>query len=381
MKVLIATEYSAVYAGNFIPSIVHFYDFCENEGNSVCFAFNNEASSRGWFSEKIGERKSYIFEKKNFARQLDFLKHIIRVEKIDVLYAHFMSYKLLSFLTILFPRLTIINHEHTDMGQQMTCLSKLKEAIKRSLFYKRMTFIFVSEKMQRQFGMYNKRYARFVPNALDTRRFDIDLNNEYRTSGRKEFGILNDEKLILVFGWHYYVKGVDIALKSFEEAFLCNPKLKLAVVYSARVELDKTIKRMREDIGEEAFSRVVLLPPIENIQKYHAMSDVFLSSSRSEAFSYAILEALYVGERVVSSNLEGTNWCLKYKTARIFESENIQSCANALIEASNFRAELFQSDFVDVRAQIESDYDLSDWVKKIYDIMLASYKNKQKHNV
>lgn len=111
-----------------------------------------------------------------------------------------------------------------------------------------------------------------------------------------------------MFGWHTQVKGVDIALKAFKDLLHQHPNAHLLLVTSSAQGEDGTRKIAREFVDDDTLSKVIFLPPSQEVEKYHAAADIFLSSSRSEGFSYSILEALYLGELVVSSDLDGVQW-------------------------------------------------------------------------
>ena len=62
----------------------------------------------------------------------------------------------------------------------------------------------------------------------------------------------------------------------------------------------------------------------------HRAADVYLSSSRKEAFSYGLLEAISQNTPIVVSDIEGTRWAMEYDKAAMYPVEDPAACANAI---------------------------------------------------
>ena len=62
-------------------------------------------------------------------------------------------------------------------------------------------------------------------------------------------------------------------------------------------------------------------------------SDGYLSSSRSEAFSNGILEAISQKSPVVVSNIVGTSWAWEYDNCFTYAVEDADQCADAIEKA------------------------------------------------
>ena len=94
----------------------------------------------------------------------------------------------------------------------------------------------------------------------------------------------------------------------------------------------------------------------------HRASDVYLSASRTEAFSYGILEAISQNVPVVVSDIEGTKWSWKYTKTIKFKGENINQCAKAIEKALEMREN--ESN----RSEMLEKYHIDIWCKRIIDI-------------
>ncbi|MDO4573515.1 MAG: glycosyltransferase, partial [Clostridia bacterium] len=108
--------------------------------------------------------------------------------------------------------------------------------------------------------------------------------------------------------------------------------------------------------------RIRLLPPTEDVFFYHAASDILLSASRSETFSYALAEALYMERPAVLSDIPGTAWAAGYESATVFPSGDDRACAEALLKAA---AGFSPDTLARCRARIAKECALERWVEGV----------------
>lgn len=374
MKVLIAAKYSSVYGGNFIPSVESFAKYCKAKGDEIGFAFPAEAKKRQWCINLGKKYPVYFIENHKNITEAKKMNQYIKSQQYDCLYVHF-SLGLVFPLSLMNPSLAIVRHTHTDMGEVPTLKSKIRMWLKRSIFYSRMSHIYVSKRLQAIEKMESKKNSCFLPNALAVSRFSMDKFPEYRTEMRHELHISDDDKVILMFGWHIKVKGVDIALQAFEKVIQREPKSRLLIVLGENMSSDFAMKY----VTPETLEHVCFLPPTQDIERYHATADIFLSSSRSEGFSYSIMEALYFGRYVVTSNLEAVQWSLKYKTVSAFESENVDDCAQKLcnvIERAYANPDSHEQD--ETQERLNEDYSIEKWDEAVYGVLKNQYQRKVK---
>lgn len=74
---------------------------------------------------------------------------------------------------------------------------------------------------------------------------------------------------------------------------------------------------------------VQLLPPREDIATYYNAADVFLSASRTEAFSYCLVEAAYCRPMLVSSDIPGPN-DLRISGMQLFPTKDADALSDVL---------------------------------------------------
>ena len=375
MKILILTNYASVYGGNFIPSVEAFAQYSIDKGEEVGFALDIKAKERIWCKSIQEKYPIYFVKNRGSRKDAKELNQYIKENGYDCVYSHFSYFYITCILCLINPYLAIVCHKHTDIGSELTLKRKIRLAIKKRIFYRNMSLIFVSERLRKFELMEGKANSYWLPNALVTTRFQKTKRKIYRQELRSNLGISLDDPVVLMFGWHTQVKGVDIALKAFKDLLHQHPNAHLLLVTSSAQGENGTRKIAREFVDDDTLSKVIFLPPSQEVEKYHAAADIFLSSSRSEGFSYSILEALYLGELVVSSDLDGVQWAKKYRTVEFFPSEDIQLCSKMLDKSiKNITAK--QSDIIETSIRVENDYGISEWVEKVYRIISLQWQKK-----
>ena len=375
MKILILTNYASVYGGNFIPSMEAFAQYSIDKGNEVGFALDIKAKERIWCKSIQEKYPIYFVKNKGSRKDAKELNQYIKENGYDCVYSHFSYFYIACILCMINPHLAVVCHKHTDIGSELTLKREIRLAIKKRIFYRNMSLIFVSERLRKFELMEGKANSYWLPNALVTTRFQKTKRETFRQELRSNLGIRLNDPVVLMFGWHTQVKGVDIALKAFKDLLHQHPNAHLLLVTSSAQGEDGTRKIAREFVDDDTLSKVIFLPPSQEVEKYHAAADIFLSSSRSEGFSYSILEALYLGELVVSSDLDGVQWAKKYRTVEFFPSEDIQLCSKMLDKSiNNITAK--QSDIIETSMRVENDYEISEWVEKVYRILSLQWQKK-----
>ena len=375
MKILILTNYASVYGGNFIPSMEAFAQYSIDKGNEVGFALDIKAKERIWCKSIQEKYPIYFVKNKGSRKDAKELNQYIKENGYDCVYSHFSYFYIACILCMINQHLAVVCHKHTDIGSELTLKRKIRLAIKKRIFYRNMSLIFVSERLRKFELMEGKANSYWLPNALVTTRFQKTKRETFRQELRSNLGIRLNDPVVLMFGWHTQVKGVDIALKAFKDLLHQHPNAHLLLVTSSAQGEDGTRKIAREFVDDDTLSKVIFLPPSQEVEKYHAAADIFLSSSRSEGFSYSILEALYLGELVVSSDLDGVQWAKKYRTVEFFPSEDIQLCSKMLDKSiNNITAK--QSDIIETSMRVENDYEISEWVEKVYRILSLQWQKK-----
>lgn len=319
----IVCHYASIYGGNFIPSILRVASFLEKKNYTVIFTFPNEAVGRDWikYLKELQFRLCFAdFSKKAFSKEI---KSINKRNKVDILYSHFISGLRIKLIYPICKKIKLLIHIHSDFsaGKSSNFFDKIKSFIEHHLLRRDARYIFVSKTMASKFegrGGYI-----YVQNALSLDRIPcnkIDLNKL-----KSDTHINDDDTVFLVFAWSPFVKGIDIAVRGFLDGAKKSDNAKLIIVYGKNDGYKNCVSYLTKILRSDSFlndKRIIFLPPSEDVFSYYQLSDVFISSSRSEGFSYSILEALYCNLRVLSSNIAGTKWAEKYENVSSFDVDN-----------------------------------------------------------
>lgn len=356
-KILFLCGYSSMYGGNFIPSLLEL-EGALNKKSVVCYyLFPKEAANRYWYNYLVESGKN-VYSADFSVKRKDFLKSLkefVDEQKINIIYSHFFSQTTVMLFQRMQKNIQTFIHIHSDWtGGNYNLKSKLKNFIIYRLLSGKTRFISVSK----DFVIFNPQKITYVPNGLALNRIISKQKNI--ESLRSNYNIDDNDYLIEIFGWAPKVKGVDIAVSSVKKLYDAGySNIKLAIITGG--DSDKTkeyIKKTTPCNGEEKFLRY--LPPVEDVFIYHKASDLMLSTSRSEGFSYSILEALSLGKNVVSSSIPGTQWANEYETVLMFNSEDVSGCAEAIKESMNMKKPR-----TDVSSEVKYTYSIGNWVNGV----------------
>lgn len=146
--------------------------------------------------------------------------------------------------------------------------------------------------------------------GLDTEKFDKDLKPDNDT--KKLLSLMKNHRNILYIGSISKRKNVEFLIRVFNS--LSKKKkyddVNLVIIGNGR---DSYVKYCKSLENKTSVDRVLWVNHLENSQtKYiYAMADLFLLASTQEIFGMVLLEAMYFGVPVVSSNSAGAQTLIK----------------------------------------------------------------------
>lgn len=356
MKIInIVSNYSSLYGGNFIPSLFALAKHLSHD-NKVIFSFPVSAKEREWckYIENNGFDVFY-FDKK-------IIKEIRQINKdnnVTVVYTHFISTPIAKLFAPYSRKIKLFIHIHSDFrgsNKKIGFIAKVKKIIFEKIIRRDSEYIYVSKALKEED---NLKRAHFVRNALCLDRIASD--NEPKQLAFEK-GIMT----FLMFGWSPYVKGVDIAVNAFK----CLPqdyaqKCQLVIVYDYNKKDDcADFIQKTTSVNVAECKNIVLVEPSENVFDLYEKVDAFISASRSEGFSYSILEALYCGLPVLMSDIVGTAWAKQYG-AISFKANDKKALSEQIMLLSNTRKRK------SINQNIQKDFDINLWVEAISNILLG----------
>lgn len=362
--ILLISDYAASYRGNFIPCIEALgdhllsYGFGKEKARMV-YMFPEPAKMQAWAETFARKHTTYFisrsFNSRHFTMEdIATLRHILKTEHIDLIHTHFVFYNyVLCLAHHTFARyIPIIGHFHNQFSIPKTRSAWLKRWVVEHTYTR---IIGVSKSVAE--GVKHSTHCTnvgYITNAIAFERL-----NSYEQICLKDNP---SQYVVLMAGWPALVKGVDIAVKAIKK--LRTEKdfdVKLCIMQSG--DFEQTKRCIQYAIGEMP-TWIQLLPPREDIATYYNAADVFLSASRTEAFSYCLVEAAYCTPMVVSSDIPGPNDLL-IDGMKLFLSESVEATAETIYQ--QFILSYSEKDTIRQQRKrfVQECYSLDKWCQQI----------------
>lgn len=358
MNILELAGFHSNYGSNFIPTLENLDQKLTSKGHKTFYIFSNENLSKGFYEWEIPFAEKHNTKLVNF-HSASFVNEIslyIKQNNIDIVHAHFCYSMYLSLIKMKSPRkVKFFQQIHTmpydnNIGWQ----ARLKRVRNFLTFDKDIEIICISNAMVPIIKyLFPKNKVVSCINCIDFSRFKKRLFNR------------NKEFKVLLFGYNYLVKGVDIAIKAVMKAKDTIPAIKLDIIMGDH--LKENTERIIREFGKIP-ECVSILEPTNNIQPFYQNHTVFLNASRSEGGSYAILEAYYSGALCVVSDVPATKES-KLPNIILFESENVDSLAEALVTAYRVKDTYYNDP-----EYVVGKFSIDSWSNNIMDILGISDK-------
>lgn len=370
-SILFLCDYQAPYGGNFIASLLRLDDALQERRVKTAYLFPAGARERAWCAamQARGMRTLFLPDGGVRTRMVPLLR-TIDATGATILHVHFGLFPLAELAALLRPRLRLILHFHSDFsgGRAPSVARRIKELLARVpeglIGRRRLQKITVSEGSAR-----TTRDCIALHNALAQTR----LTDETRARGetRRLYDVRDEDTLLLIFGWSPWIKGVDIAAEAVR---LLHAQGHDSFVLGIVCGREYVPEKMRAFLalktgctGEEPYLR--FLPPIEDVFSYHKASDVMISASRSETFSYALLEAIATGRACVCSDIPGVRWASAFDTVSFVPPENAEALAGALLIADAERQSTEAEERLAAAARrAREEYGIEGWISGMLDI-------------
>ena len=350
-NVLLICGYAAPYKGNFIPSLEHLEDTYKD--GKIVYMFPENAKNVVWMADFQNNHRVYFmsmgfFGKKVNRKILKELKDILQIENIKIIHTHFLMYNYSLFVARhTFARnIRMIAHIHNQFAIPTTKSAPIKKFVMEHSYD---TIVGVSKSVAEGLNRQIKhKDITYIDNAICFSRLETYEKISLRDN--------ENQKVVLMAGWPALVKGVDIAAKAIEKLRDDGYDIKLCVMQAGDFEQTKCC--IDEALGY-APCWVEILPPREDVATYYNAADIFLSASRTEAFSYCLVEAAYCKPLLITSNVPGPN-DLKIDGMERFLSEDVEDLAHKMKELLVISMDLEERKYNVIRL-----YELRHWAEAI----------------
>ncbi|MBR4863355.1 MAG: glycosyltransferase family 4 protein [Oscillospiraceae bacterium] len=351
MKLLQVCAYTAQYSGNFIASLLALDQRLSARGVETMYLFPETVAETPW-CQQLSRTRQVFFAGLNRFSYATFRQVKAAMAQADMIHSHFELYDCLCAFAKT-RKQKLFWHLHDSFEENIDLPHQLINRFQYGVCGKKAIMI----SPNRYYADYTvslgfpEKNVHIVDNCIDCSRL---VSREALT---KQYDFL-------VFGGFYKTKGLDILMDACRMLHKAGRSFKLAIVgYPQTWEyLDATYPDMA--------CCTVRLAPSENVSAFYDSAKVFLSTSRRECFSYALLEALYKKLPAIVSDIPGNQWAKNFDTACFFETENPEALADRmaqLLTDNRFPSQALEN----TSAQIKAQYSCTAWAERIEEIYFA----------
>lgn len=361
-------DYAAEYTGNFIYSLIELAkntDRILNKNTLIIFPL--EAKSKEWIN-LLKENNIYVdfVDIKTVGKnRINEIKKLINKYKKNpkIIHTHFARFEMVGIELKKYYNCKLVWHMHMGYKRD-TFKHKLYDIYKiRYMANKYVDIIMpVSEYVKNLMldrGTKEKK-IKVVYNGICLNKHNKNL--EQRNFERSKLKIDYCTKVILMFGYSVETKGTDIIFKSIE-----NVEGNVKFIFVGRNYMQNYIKKQEK--YKKYKDKIIMIDHVENISKIFNIADVFISSSRIEAFSYSIGEAMLYEIPIIMSDIEGTKF---YKEAGdgviTYNVENYNKLAECINYINNIDDIKFNNMGLKNKEFIEKNFSVNRWCNEICNI-------------
>jgi glycosyltransferase involved in cell wall biosynthesis len=346
-------NYLAPYPGNFMRSILALDDALKQNNSTSVLLFPGSAKGLYWIKQLQEQGRNLFFLSGRALPDSRLIASLIKRFGIRILHTHFAAshiYLATRLARLACPAAVSIVHMHNHEKTK----GALKKWLKRSLIDARL-YVGVSKDVSDDMVAkgYSPKVCVYIPNAVDFSRLD-------RCDASRDQPSVQSGKKILMFGFDFKRKGVDIAVEALHKYDSQREMTLMIVLASNHDAVRAGIERM---LGEVP-AWIKLLPPRDDVAAYYRMADVFISPSREEGLPYALLEAAYCGVRTVASDISGQR-SIGIPHMLHFKSGDSHGLYQALKLAMACDAKQNEALVNEARSYVTSHYRLGNWVDDV----------------
>ena len=347
-RCLIVSSLMAEHKTNYVYNMLALIKKFHANGDELVFMFPKAKTNAEWVDEIRQEGcKVYFLDYNPYSlNNVKFIKKIIKDENINIVQSDYTGWDITVKLAK--PFIPTIWYERMRVNDKDT-VKKLENLIKYKIVGAFNTFsVGISDDVYHSLCNLSKESrCEKIYNAFDPSRFSLSYPKAD-----------NDIKTYLMFSYSPKVKGTDIVCDAFEEFNRDSVKAKLIIVSHGINDdyLNGRYKQTPEWLTVEK--------PRSDVEYYYSRADSFISASRSEGFSYALLEAVYMGIRCIASDIPGTAWSERFKGVRYFKSGDSASLLEAL--ENDIDSNINKEDAEFNRQKILTDFSFENWVEQVY---------------
>lgn len=349
MNILVVADYTAPYKGNFIESILKLEEKVRENGGRIIYSFPENAKDIDWIKEISKDREVYFHSRKLTKNISDFIK-IIKNHKIDIIYSHFCILRTQIPLKIVscLKKIKLVQHYHNHYKISGNIL---KRFISKYSFKGDLNI--ACSKTVKESIPYKKVIS--IDNCIDFSRLD-----NYEKIKIAD----NNQIVILMFGFDYERKGVDLAIRAIKDIA---EQYNIILAISVSVRIEDVKQKIINDFGKIP-SFVKFLEPRDDIATYYNASNIFISPSREEGFCYSVTEALYCKNFCIVTDFMENTYDDADDITNLISSKNedVNDLQEKIVSAIRDKKYLNEKYAEESKQVVIKKYDINNWVEKIY---------------
>lgn len=362
LNVLELMNFAAPYPGNFFRSLAALEKEISARGGSVVYVIPERAAGLDWVEREIRLGRNICFLPQERLKAAKMLVNVMKSHNVNVVHSHFIDagmYVPLRLARLRYRGAAHVFHAHSTPRFR---IGGAADAVRKYLVGAGR-YLCVSPDVAARYTRGGRR-CRVVPNAVDFARLEVK-----EPAAQAFDGIPAGKKAVLMFGYNFEIKGIDYVLKALEE---CDAGHEYTLMICAAGHTGKAQEGVVELLGAVP-EWVKILPAREDIAAYYAAADLFVSASRTEGMSYAVIEAAYCGLPIVLSDIEA-NKAVGLPHAEFFKTQDGRSFYGALGRAAGLSPEEMGLHAAENKCYCLERFGLDAWANSVADILQTQIK-------
>lgn len=353
-NVLHICNFSAAYKGNFIKSLLALENCLLTKGIRQVYLFPARArhtDALKWIKDLKEDGHIIYIQSDSFKENIKLFQKIKKDHHIETVFRHFSDSKTDVLTWLIFRRKKIIRFFHCEYVPD-----SFPKLLIKKFVYRHETLVGVSKPVTYQIKKsFAKNKTTTVENAINFERLDSP----------EEFDVYPGISC-LAMGYNPIIKGTDLAIKAVAGLQDKNNIHLYIVAASHLEELKKTINETAGGFPDW----LTILPPNENIATYYCNTDIFLAPSRSEGFSYAVVEAAYCKSTVVLSDISA-HCNLNVNKKYMFKSEDVAAFTQKIqLAIDELNSPKTETDKVVAKNKVIQSYSLDRWCDEVCNLII-----------
>lgn len=299
------------------------------QGVDLSLVYKSQPLSDVYVSALKNEKaRMYCVDGSPFVKLLRLYK-IIAHDKPDIIHYHFGGAYM--YMAPIFSKVFPSIKQVLTLHCEVFITHRIQKWLMSNAFKYLQRVISVSNGVEngltKEFGRSNKFIVSYLGVEPNIQNLTSDL--------RQTLNIAEDDFVILSVGWDVQIKGFDVLIKSIAHIVNIQHNLQIKVVLVGLNEVED--EKLRSLVEREGLVDYVVSVGIRNdIDNYYAIADLYVQSSRTEAISLSIMEALSFGIPIVGSRIGGIpEVCLEGYNGFLFDSENSIELGREILKLIN----------------------------------------------